>query len=112
MAYWFLRGLAKGVVTTRYPKVIDPWASTLPTPPAFNSDRLTVELVDELIAVCPSRALARDRADLMFDIGACTSCGRCIEDGRGAVEHSGVFELASSRREQLVKRIPIGGEST
>jgi heterodisulfide reductase subunit A-like polyferredoxin len=109
MAYWFLRGLGHGIVTTRYPKAIDVWTQTLPTPPAFHSDRLTLALADRLVAVCPSRALAREADELVVDLGACTACGRCIDEGRGAVEASGVFELASTSRERLVKRVRIGG---
>jgi hypothetical protein len=108
MAFWFFRGLGKGIVTTRYPEAIDLWTSALPTPPAFHSDRLTIALVDRLIEVCPSQALARDRNELIFDIGACSVCERCIQEGAGAVEHSGVFELASTRREHLLKRVHIG----
>jgi NAD-dependent dihydropyrimidine dehydrogenase PreA subunit len=110
--FWFFRGLRKGIVTTRYPEAVDGWAQTLPTPPAFHSDRLTVELVDRLVRVCPAGALAREGRTLVVDIGACTACELCVQVGPGAVERSGVFELASSRRESLVKAVPIRGEES
>jgi ferredoxin len=110
MAVWFLRGVRRGVVTTRYPARADPSARLLPTPPVFDPGRLTSALADELVEICPSGALARDGAFLVLDLGACTTCGRCVAASRGAARPSGVFELAATRPEQLVKRVPIGGE--
>jgi ferredoxin-like protein FixX len=109
MAYWFLRGLRRGVVTTRYPERLDSWAARLPSPPIFHAELLTEDLAERLVALCPSRALWRDRSDLVVDIGRCTGCGWCAEAGEAAVEPSGTFELAATERQQLVKRIPIGG---
>jgi hypothetical protein len=111
MALWFLRGLRKGIVTTRYPAAVDPWTRTLPTPPAFHSKRLTGELAERLVQVCPSRALVRDGNELVVNLGTCTACGRCIGEGEGAVQPSGAFELSSAHRERLVKRVPIRGAS-
>jgi hypothetical protein len=104
---WFLRGLSRGVVTTRYPRRPDASAASLPTPPAFLPQALGTELADRLVAVCPSRALARDRDELIFDVGACTACGRCQAEAPGAVGASGAFELAAADRAHLVKRIPL-----
>jgi len=109
MAFWFYRGLRKGIATTRYPKTVDAWAGALPSPPAFHSARLTAELVDRLVADCPGGALAREQRELLVDIGRCTGCGRCVEIGAGAVQSSGEFELAVSDRAALVKRVPIRG---
>lgn len=111
MAWWFFRGLGTGIVTTRYPAELDPWTETLPTPPAFASELLTPELADRLVAICPSRALAREADQLTVDLGACSSCQRCVEQGGGVVRPSGAFELATPRREQLVKRVEIRGGS-
>jgi len=107
--FWFFRGLRRGIVTTRYPNALDPWAQTLPTPPAFHSQRLTQQLAEHLVEVCPSGALMRAGDELLVDLGACTACERCVQEGRGAVERSGVFELATRQRAQLVKRVPIRG---
>ena len=60
MPLWFARGLRRGVVTTRYPASPDGSAATLPTPPAFRPRKLTRELVDVMISVCPGPALSRD----------------------------------------------------
>ena len=109
MPLWTLRGLRRGVVTTRYPVRPDPSAELLPTPPAFRRGELTPDLVDRLVAVCPSRALARDGDALAFDVGACTACGRCRAEAPEATAASGEFELAATAREHLIKRIPLDG---
>ena len=111
MPLWTLRGLRRGVVTTRYPARPDPSAVLLPTPPVFRPDALTRDLADRLVAVCPSRALGHDGDVLVFDVGACTACGRCRAEAPRAAGDSGEFELAATAREHLVKRIPLGGRS-
>ena len=112
MALWFLRGLRRGVVTTRYPKAVEDWASSLPTPPAFRPELLTPELVDRLVELCPAPALRRDDETLVVDLGACLACGLCIREGGPAVTPSGVWELAVRERSALVQRIPIAGAVT
>ena len=113
MPLWFLRGLRRGVVTTRYPARPDSSAAALPTPPAFRPRLLTRQAADRLVAVCPSAALSRQDDMLVFDVGACTCCGRCAQEAAeaapGAVTQSGQFELAATSRETLVKQIPILG---
>jgi hypothetical protein len=109
MPLWTLRGLRRGVVTTRYPARPEPSAQLLPTPPAFRPQALTDELADRLAAVCPSHALARDGHALVFDVGACTACGRCRAEAPEATASSGEFELATTSRADLIKRIPLGG---
>jgi len=111
MTLWFLRGLRRGVVTTRYPARPDGSAADLPTPPVFRADALDSELADRLVAMCPSHALRRDADMLVFDVGACTACGRCQEAGGSAAAPSGEFELAATSREHLVKRIPLSREA-
>jgi len=111
MPFWFARGLRRGVVTTRYPARSDSSAAFLPTPPAFRPRQLTRQVADRLVAVCPSMALRRQDDVLIFDVGACTSCGRCAEAAPDAVTPSGEFELATTARSALVKRIPIRGET-
>jgi flavoprotein len=111
MPLWFARGLRRGVVTTRYPARPDDSAASLPTPPTFRSRLLTRDLVDRMIAVCPGPALSRRDDVLVFDVGACTACGKCAVAAPDAVTSSGEFELATTSRSALIKEIPIqGGE--
>lgn len=110
MTLWFVRGLRRGVVTTRYPAKPDPSARYLPAPPAFRPDRLTRDRAERLQAACPSRALRRDGDVLVYDVGACTACGRCAAVAPEAVTSSGVYEAATTIRSVLIKRIPLRGE--
>jgi dissimilatory sulfite reductase (desulfoviridin) alpha/beta subunit len=109
MALWFLRGIRKGIVTTRYPARPDASAGTLPTPPTFLPRRLTPGTAARLVDVCPSGALVLDGGDLVLDLGRCSACGRCVHAAQGAVRPSGVWELSATGRAQLVKRIPVEG---
>jgi ferredoxin-like protein FixX len=109
MPLWFVRGLRRGVVTTRYPARPDDSAALLPTPPAFRARDLTGEAADRMVAVCPGTALSRRDDVLIFDVGACTACGRCAEAVPDAVAPSGEWELATTDRSALIKAIPIRG---
>jgi formate hydrogenlyase subunit 6/NADH:ubiquinone oxidoreductase subunit I len=111
MPLWFARGLRRGVVTTRYPASPDESAAWLPTPPVFRSRQLTRQAADRMVAACPGTALSRRDDMLVFDVGACTACGRCAAAAPDAVASSGEFELAATARSALMKEIPIrGGE--
>lgn len=110
MAFWFYRGLRKGIATTRYPASIEAWTRDLPTPPAFHSSRLTDALADRLASGCPAGAIAHAGNELIVDLGRCGGCGRCLELGEGAVEPSGEFLLATGDRRALLKHIPIRGD--
>jgi ferredoxin-like protein FixX len=110
MTLWFIRGIRRGVVTTRYPAKPDTSARYLPTPPAFRPRQLTGHVADRLVAACPSSALRREDGVLIYDVGACTACGRCAAEAPHAVTASGAFELATTDRSVLIKRIPLRGE--
>jgi len=111
MTLWFVRGLRRGVVTTRYPARPEESARYLPTPPAFRPRALTAGTADRLAASCPSGALRRADDVLVFDVGRCTACGRCAAEAPHAVTTSGAFELAATSRSVLVKTIPLRGET-
>jgi formate hydrogenlyase subunit 6/NADH:ubiquinone oxidoreductase subunit I len=109
MPLWFVRGLCRGIVTTRYPARPDDSSASLPTPPAFRPAALTRPVADLLCAACPNGALHRENDVLVFDVGACTACGRCADTVPDAVVPSGQFELATTARLALIKRIPLAG---
>lgn len=110
MAFWFYRGLRKGIVTTRYPKTVDAWTRDLPTAPAFQSRRLTEALADRIASACPAGAIRREGSELVVDMGGCTGCGRCIEVAGDTAAPSGEFLLATTDRGALIKRVPIRGD--
>jgi hypothetical protein len=107
MPQWFIRGLRRGVVTTRYPARAEPSARDLPRPPEFRAGALSRQAADELAQVCPSRALTRSEDVLVFDVGACTASGRCRKHSPDAVTAGAEFELATTARQALVKQIPL-----
>lgn len=116
MTLWFLRGIRRGVVTTRYPARPEESAAFLPTPPAFRARVLTRETAGRLARTCPSGALhvaagEGDGGTLVFDVGRCTACGRCGAEAPHAVTASGAFELAATSRSVLIKNIPLRGEA-
>jgi formate hydrogenlyase subunit 6/NADH:ubiquinone oxidoreductase subunit I len=116
MPLWFIRGLRRGVVTTRYPDRPEESARFLPCPPAFRPRALTRDVADRLAAACPSGALLRVHAEgggdvLRFDVGRCTACGRCAAAAPDAVASSGAWELAARDRSVLIKKIPVRGET-
>jgi len=111
MTLWFIRGLRRGVVTTRYPARPDASAGFLPSPPAFRPRALTETTAARLTAICPSGALRLHGDVLVFDVGRCTACGRCAAAAPDAVTSSGAFELAASSRSVLIKEIPLRGEA-
>jgi ferredoxin len=110
MALWFLRGVRRGVVTTRYPAAPEPFSMLLATPPSFVAARLDRKRAQDLASACPSGALEVEGRTLVFDVGACTCCGACRRYAPEAVVPSGEFELAATSRDALVKRIPLGRE--
>jgi hypothetical protein len=110
MAFWFYRGVRKGIATTRYPKTVDPWARGLPSAPGFHTARLTIPLVDRLARECPAAAIVREDLELVVDLGRCTGCGCCVGVGEGAVRPTGEFLLSTADRTALIKRVPIRGD--
>jgi len=112
MTLWFLRGLRRGVVTTRFPARPDGSAPDLPTPPVFAAAAIGRAVADRLVEICPSRALRREGGELVYDVGACTACGRCREIAGQVIRPSGVFELAVTDRAHLIKRIPLAAEGS
>jgi flavoprotein len=111
MTFWFYRGLARGVVTTRFPRgPLDAWTADLPTAPAFRPELLTATLAARLAERCPAGAIVASERELIVDLGRCTGCGLCAAIGAGAVAPSGEFLLAATDRDAYVKRVPIRGE--
>jgi dissimilatory sulfite reductase (desulfoviridin) alpha/beta subunit len=107
MPTWFLRGVRRGVITTRYPARPDESARDLPTPPVLRATLLTAGIAERLSAACPGTALRREGDVLVYDVGACTACGRCQDAVPEVAVPSGEFELAATDRNYLIKRIPL-----
>lgn len=107
MAQWFVRGFTRGIVTTRYPRAADPSSTALPTPPAIVAERLNADVAERLMRACPSGALSVAEETLVYDVGACTTCGNCERAVPDAMRPSGRFELAARSPAQLIKRFDL-----
>lgn len=112
MSIWMLRGLLRRVVTTRYPRAPEPTTSGLPSPPIIGADLLNHRTARALAQVCPSHAFVVEQGELIYDVGRCTACGLCLSAAPDVVRPSGVVELATWRRNDLIRRIPIVRRST
>jgi Ni,Fe-hydrogenase III small subunit/ferredoxin len=110
MIQWFLRGVSRPRITTRYPRRAES------APAGFRARALLdPEAVDPgegaaLVGACLPGALALDKiGNLRLDAGRCIGCGLCFDARRdGAIVPDHGYELAVRRRERLV----VGDEVT
>jgi Ni,Fe-hydrogenase III small subunit/ferredoxin len=97
MIAWLLRGLRKGVVTTRYP------ARPEPVPGGLRG-RITV--IDDQDAggvsdICPTGAIATHDGRVNIDRGRCILCGLCVTREPSRFAFEAVHETAARRRDAL-----------
>ncbi len=99
MLEWVLRGLGKGVVTTRYPRGEEA------APPGFRG-RLEVLRRDgadaELERVCPTAAIRVEHDRVSLDRGRCILCGACVEADPTRFAFVAAYETAARRRSGLM----------
>ena len=99
MLAWILRGLGKGVVTSRYPHHPEP---------ELEGFRARIEVTNsenagaELEAICPTGAIRVEAGRVSLDRGACILCGACIEVAPERFRFSSAYETADRRRAGLV----------
>lgn len=103
MIRWFLRGVSRRRLTTRYPRESEPAparfrARALLDPEAVDSDSAV-----KCVAACLPGALSLDAEQrLKLDAGSCIACGLCVEACEdGSLTMDPGFELASTKRERL-----------
>jgi Ni,Fe-hydrogenase III small subunit/ferredoxin len=100
MLAWIQRGLARGRITTRYPRVTEPAPAGYHGPVAVLDTRRADPALAQL---CPTGAIRIDGAGgLSLDRGRCIQCGECA---RAAPERFGFierFETAARTRALLV----------
>ena len=100
MLEWILRGLRKGIVTTRYPHEPE-------LPSAGFRGRIVVTPTDEpaldvLESVCPVGAIAVDRGRVQLDRGLCILCGACVNHDPRRFSFEARYETARRSRSSLV----------
>jgi formate hydrogenlyase subunit 6/NADH:ubiquinone oxidoreductase subunit I len=96
----------KGVVTERYPDVAyTPYDGYLGMP-VLDAGKCKSEKVCE--RSCPTSAIHVSPEDLSIDLGLCIFCGECARAcPHQAITMSKEFELASKRREGLVRTYAV-----
>lgn len=100
MLDWIVRGLRKGIVTTRYPRRPEP------APPGF---RGRVEVIDpegapsELQQVCPTRAISVEDGRLALDRGRCILCGDCVAADPARLRFVAAYETATRGRAAMIE---------
>ena len=104
MLEWIYRGLSKGRITTRYPRLPEP------APPWFRGrvDVLDNEHANEgLTRSCPTGAIAVDqRGRVTLDRSRCILCGECVRTAPQRFAFSPEYETATRARRALV----VGGD--
>jgi Ni,Fe-hydrogenase III small subunit/ferredoxin len=100
MLAWIPRGLARGRITTSYPRRGEPapdgWHGPINVLNAKGADR-------ELEWCCPTGAITVDSAgDLGLDRGRCILCGECVRAAPDRFAFGARYETAARVREALV----------
>jgi Ni,Fe-hydrogenase III small subunit/NAD-dependent dihydropyrimidine dehydrogenase PreA subunit len=83
--------------------------------PEIVADRLTRDVAQKLIEVCPTSALGMEehegRRRLRLSYGQCIGCGKCAEAGQGAVVVARHFTRCGVTKEQTVRLWDIDGRA-
>ena len=107
MIRWFLRGVSRSRVTTRYPRGEEPPPGAFRARALLDPDAVEENDAAALAAACLPGALAVNAGGgLRLDGSRCIGCGLCVEvSGQSAVRMDPGYELATRSRERLV----VGG---
>lgn len=99
---WMTRGLRNGVVTTRWPKRDDAYATNWPAAVEVHDQAVDDEDRRSLPDVCPTGAIRADDGTLRIDRGRCILCGRCVMARPDVFAWARGAQVATLRREALV----------
>jgi Ni,Fe-hydrogenase III small subunit len=104
MIRWFLRGLSRSRVTTRYPRAEEPPPSGFRARALLEPQAIGRDDAAALAAAClPGALSATTGGGLRLDGGRCIGCGLCVDASRGrAVTIDPGYELATRSRKRLI----------
>jgi len=94
MANWVFKGLRTGIKSSAYPGGPESTPGVSPGRPTGTSLRSTTA-AEELVARCPTRAIARHDGEIAIDQGHCVHCFRCRRDLEESVSWESGFEWAA-----------------
>ncbi len=103
MIRWFLRGVSRRRLTTRYPREGEPAPERFRARALLDPDAVEHDSASHCAAVCLPGALTLDaQRRLRLDAGRCIACGLCVEACQdGSLTMDPGFELASRSRARL-----------
>lgn len=106
MLRWILQGIRTGIVTTRYPRRLEPQPNGVANRLAVDPALCLPGDEGECAAVCPTGAIQVSDSRFGLDLGLCIQCRRCVSAcPRGALSFTPEYELAVTRRSDLVTEI-------
>jgi Ni,Fe-hydrogenase III small subunit/ferredoxin len=100
MLEWILRGLARGIVTTRYPGAPEPSVDGLRS--AVEVSAGPADAPAGLERLCPTGAIRVTGGRVAVDRGRCVLCGICVREAPERFAFSSPAETAVRRRSALV----------
>ncbi len=109
MAGWFLKGVALGVKTTKYPRRAEqaPGVSPgLPRPTRF----LDAAQAQEVASRCPTGALSASGSEVAVDARKCIHCYRCLRSDGAAMSWSDDYDWADVPESATGQGRPLGFE--
>lgn len=104
MIRWFLRGVSRRRLTTRFPRAPEPAPPQYRARALLDPDGTDSEQAWRCAEVCLPNALSRNnQGRLQLDAGRCIGCGLCVEAcGSEALAIDSRYELATRSRARLV----------
>jgi Ni,Fe-hydrogenase III small subunit len=108
MANWVLKGLRTGVKSSAYPGRPDDAPGVSPGRPMGTSLKSMVA-ADQLVARCPTQAIARENGGITIDQGRCVHCFRCRRDVEEAASWQPGCEWAAQTNEAAAALRKLAG---
>jgi len=103
MANWVLKGLRTGIKSSAYPGARDEALGISPGRPAGTRLNSTAA-AEQLVARCPTEAIARDEDGIAIDHRRCIHCFRCRRDVEEAATWQQGFEWAANADEPALRK--------
>jgi Ni,Fe-hydrogenase III small subunit/ferredoxin len=98
---WIPRGLRNGIVTSRYPYKPDGYGAGFRGTIEVNPDR-AAQVTEDVMIVCPTRAITVEGEKIRLDQGKCILCGRCVTKAPQVFRFAESFATSDLRRRSLV----------